>query len=56
MGTPLDTQLLGLDRIHGPKVKLQCHDSWIGSGNLTCFMNSDQLICYFDIRPVPLER
>jgi hypothetical protein len=35
VGTPLDAPLLGSDMIHGPKAKIRCHNTWIGSGNLT---------------------
>jgi hypothetical protein len=42
-GTPLDAPLLGSDMIHGPKAKIQCHSTWIGFGNLICFINSNRL-------------
>jgi hypothetical protein len=43
VGTPLDAPLLGSDKIDGPKAKIRCHSTWIGSGNSTCFLNSDRL-------------
>jgi hypothetical protein len=40
VGTSLDAPLLGLDMIHGPKAKIRCHNTWTGSGNSDCFINS----------------
>jgi hypothetical protein len=41
--TPLDTPLLGSDMIHGSKTEIWCHNTWTGSGNSTCFINSGRL-------------
>jgi hypothetical protein len=53
---PLDAPLLGSDIIHDPKDKIQCHNTWTGSGSSTYFGNFARLIFELDMRPIPLER